>query len=75
MPWSTRLAFGSGHILNDLTSNMSHIYLLLFMKKVLLFDSFYSGLVVITGEFVDAIATVIFGYLSDKDLNFWICRR
>ena len=75
LPWSARLAFGSGHILNDLVSNMIHAYLLLFLKKVLSVNSYYSGIIVSSSEFVDAGATFVFGYLSDREYDFWICNK
>jgi hypothetical protein len=73
LPWSTRLAYGTGHILNDLCASMWFTYLLLFFEKVLLFDTMYSGVVLTIGQIADGISTLVVGYFSDKDINSWLC--
>ena len=75
LPWSTRLAYGSGHILNDLVATLQLGYTLLFLKKVLQLDSIYSGMVVTSGQFADGLATIATGYFSDKDMNCGLCIR
>ena len=72
MPWSTRLAYGSGHILNDLVATLNFGYTLLFLKKVLQLDSIYSGMVFTSGQIADGLATIATGYFSDKDINCWL---
>ena len=75
LPWSTRLAYGSGHILNDLVATLNFGYTLLFLKKVLQLDSIYSGMVFTSGQIADGLANIATGYFSDKDMNCWFCIR
>ena len=75
LPWSVKLAYGTGHILNDLCASMWFTYLLLFFEKVLLFDSINSGVVLTTGQIADGIATLLVGYFSDKDINLRLCTK
>ena len=75
LPWSTKLAYGTGHILNDLCASMWFTYLLLFFEKVLLFDTINSGVVLTVGQIADGIATLLVGYFSDKDINLRLCTK
>ncbi len=50
VPLGQRLAFSLGHILNDLCASMWFTYLLLFFHKVLKFDSFLSGILMLVGQ-------------------------
>ena len=72
LPWGTKLAYGTGHILNDLASTMWCIYLLIFFQKVLQMDSLYSGYIFLIGFIVDGIASVATGYLSDIQADCWL---
>ncbi len=45
-----RLAYGLGHVLNDLCASMWFTYLLLFFHKVLRFDNFLSGIIMLVGQ-------------------------
>ena len=75
LTWSTRLAYGTGHILNDLCASMWFTYLLLFFEKVLSFDTLYSGVVLTTGQIADGMFTLVVGYFSDKNINWWLCAK
>ena len=75
LTWSTRIAYGTGHILNDLCTSMWFTYLLLFFEKVLSFDTLYSGAVLTAGQIADGIASLGVGYVSDKNINFWLCAK
>ena len=44
LPWKTRLAFGIGHVLNDLCASMWFTYLLVFFHLVLRFYNSLSGI-------------------------------
>ena len=66
LPWATKLAYGTGHILNDLADTMWYTYTLLFFQKVLQMDSLYSGVIVALGLILDGIATFVTGYFCDK---------
>jgi len=71
LPWSTRLVYGMGHIQNDLCAVLWFTYLLLFLEKVIGLDGVYAGVVLLSGQIVDGMATVPIGYLSDKGFNCW----
>ena len=75
LPWNTKLAYGTGHILNDLCASMWFTYLLLFFENILRFNTLYSGVVLTTGQMADGLATLSVGYFSDKDINFWLCNK
>ena len=75
LPWKTRLAYGTGHILNDLCASMWFTYLLLFFENILRFDTLYSGVVLTTGQMADGLATLSVGYFSDRDINSWLCSK
>jgi hypothetical protein len=63
---SSRWSFAVGHVLNDLTAAFWFSYLLVFLRSVLGFRDYNSGLLMLIGQVADAIATPISGYLSDK---------
>ena len=73
LPWSNRLVYGMGHILNDLCAGFVFNYQLLFLEKVIGLDSVYAGVVLLIAQIADGIAIVPIGYLSDKDFNCWLC--
>jgi len=73
--WNTRLAYGTGHILNDLCASMWFTYLLLFFHKVLRFDNLYSGVILTTGQIADGLSTVFVGYFSDQGDDLRLCIR
>lgn len=61
-----KLAYGVGHIFNDLCASMWFTYLVLFYHKVALLDNAYAGLLILIGQVADAAATPIIGFLCDK---------
>ena len=75
LPWGRRLAFGTGHILNDMVSCLYFGYLMLFLEKALQLDSLYSGMVFMSGQIADGISTIGTGYFSDKDIDCWLYKR
>lgn len=75
LPWGRRLAYGTGHILNDMVSCLYFGYLMLFLEKALQLDSLYAGMVFMSGQIADGISTVGTGYLSDKDIDCWLYKR
>ena len=60
-----KLAFGVGHVFNDLCASMWFTYLVLFYHKVVLLDNLYAGLLILIGQVADAAATPIIGFLCD----------
>lgn len=66
------LAYGVGHVLNDLCSSIWFTYTLLFFEIVLEFDSSLAGAAIVIGQIVDGLSTPIVGILSDKRFDHWI---
>jgi Na+/melibiose symporter-like transporter len=74
LPVKLRLAYGIGHVLNDICASMWFTYLLVFFHLVLKFDSSLSGVVLLVGQVADAVATPFIGLQSDRDDDFWLCK-
>jgi Na+/melibiose symporter-like transporter len=74
LPLKLRLAYGIGHVLNDICASMWFTYLLVFFHIVLKFDSSLSGVVLLVGQVADAVATPFIGIQSDRDDDFWLCK-
>ena len=70
LPWYRKLAFGVGHVFNDLCASMWFTYLILFYHKVLELDNALAGTLLLIGQAADGIATPIIGYLCDIT-PFW----
>ncbi|KAJ8678817.1 hypothetical protein QAD02_014604 [Eretmocerus hayati] len=70
----SKLAYGAGHVLNDVCASMWFTYTLLYFHLILGFDPTYSGLIIFIGQVADALATPFVGLHSDKDDNFWLCK-
>ena len=75
LSWKIRLAYGTGHIMNDLCASMWFTYLLLFFHKVLQFGNFYSGIILTSGQIADGLSTVFVGYFSDQGDDMRLCIR
>jgi len=69
-----KLAYGVGHVFNDLCASMWFTYTLIFFNKVILFSSSDAGMIVLTGQIADGLSTPFVGYFSDRGDNFWICK-
>ncbi|CAL4094526.1 unnamed protein product, partial [Meganyctiphanes norvegica] len=67
--WHTKLAYGAGHFLNDLTATMGWTYSLIFFNKVLHFTGIEAGIILLTGQLADGMATPIIGILCDRNVN------
>lgn len=74
LPLKLRLAYGIGHVLNDICASMWFTYLLVFFHLVLKFDNSLSGLILLVGQVADALATPFIGIQSDRDDGFWLCK-
>ncbi|XP_024936169.1 major facilitator superfamily domain-containing protein 12 isoform X2 [Cephus cinctus] len=74
LPLKLRLAYGIGHILNDICASMWFTYLLVFFHFVLGFSHFMSGMILLIGQVADALATPFVGLHSDKNDDFCLCR-
>ncbi|CAG9764368.1 unnamed protein product [Ceutorhynchus assimilis] len=72
LPLKIYIAYGLGHILNDVCAAMWFSYLLVYFHMVLGFDNGQAGILLLVGQVADAIATPFVGYNSDKDHDWWI---
>ncbi|KAK3924930.1 Major facilitator superfamily domain-containing protein 12 [Frankliniella fusca] len=63
---SQKAAYGVGHVLNDICAALWFSYTLLFMQLVLKIPATTSGALLLVGQVVDALATPLVGYMSDK---------
>ncbi|KRY73845.1 Signal peptide peptidase-like 2B [Trichinella pseudospiralis] len=61
-----RLAFGFGHVYNDLCASMWFSFLLVFFRKALLFTAPAAGSIFLIGQIADAISTPAVGFESDR---------
>lgn len=74
LPLSLRLAYGTGHVLNDICASMWFTYLLVFFHLVLGFEPALCGAVLLIGQVADALATPFIGLHSDENNDFYLCR-
>jgi Na+/melibiose symporter-like transporter len=74
LPLKLRLAYGIGHVLNDICASMWFTYLLVFFHLVLKFGNSLSGVILLVGQVADALATPFVGLQSDRDDGFWLCK-
>ena len=61
-----KLAYGVGHVFNDMCASMWFTYLLVFFHFVVRLNNTYAGLLLLIGQIADASATPIIGFLCDK---------
>ncbi|XP_076667779.1 major facilitator superfamily domain-containing protein 12 [Andrena cerasifolii] len=74
LPPSLKLAFGIGHVLNDICASMWFTYLLVFFHLILGFDATLAGVILFIGQVADALATPFVGFHCDKSDDFWLCK-
>ncbi|XP_061943458.1 major facilitator superfamily domain-containing protein 12 [Apis cerana] len=74
LPFSLKLLYGTGHVLNDICASMWFTYLLVFFHLVLGFNSTLAGVILFIGQIADALATSFVGFYSDKNNDFWLCK-
>ena len=66
LPFPRKLAYGVGHVFNDMCASMWFTYLLIFYHKVVPIKNPYAGLLLLIGQIADAMATPVVGFLCDK---------
>ncbi|XP_046543115.1 major facilitator superfamily domain-containing protein 12-like isoform X1 [Haliotis rubra] len=66
MSFVSRLSYGVGHVLNDLTASMWFSYLLIYLHQVKNFNNKLAGDLMLIGQVSDALATPFIGYESDR---------
>lgn len=74
LPVTLRLAYGVGHVLNDICASMWFTYLLVYFHFVLGFSALHAGVLLLIGQIADALATPFVGLHSDKNDDFWLCK-
>jgi Na+/melibiose symporter-like transporter len=58
--------YATGHFLNDATASCWFSYLLLYLQDAQRLNSTQAGIVLLSGQFADALATPLTGALSDR---------
>ncbi|XP_019872631.1 major facilitator superfamily domain-containing protein 12-like [Aethina tumida] len=74
LAWTLQIAYGVGHVLNDVCASMWFTYFLVFFQYVLQFSKWQTGCLMFIGQVADALATPFVGFHSDQADNFWLCR-
>ncbi|XP_042220071.1 major facilitator superfamily domain-containing protein 12-like [Homarus americanus] len=65
-----KLAYGVGHVFNDLCASMWFTYLLVYLQYVLQLDRGLSGFLLLMGQVADAVSTPLIGLQSDRGCSF-----
>lgn len=73
LPLSQRLAFSTGHVLNDLCSAMWFTYLLVYFQDIRGFSPAFAGLPMLIGQVADGMATPFVGLELDRSANLPLC--
>jgi Na+/melibiose symporter-like transporter len=70
--WTTLryIAYGVGHVLNDMCASTWFSYLLVFLRSVAQMSPVDSAIVMFAGQIADGVATPLVGVLSDKSKGF-----
>ena len=69
----TKYGYGTGHIMNDMCASMWFAYLLLYYMNVVELGPIYAGIIILSGQIADGIATVVVGILIDIETPFRLC--
>ena len=77
VPLRTKMAYGMGHVLNDMCASMWFTYLLIFFHNVLGFEHLIAGALLTIGQFADGLSTLFVGFGSDNHCgsNLLMCNR
>ncbi|XP_069938783.1 major facilitator superfamily domain-containing protein 12-like isoform X1 [Cherax quadricarinatus] len=65
-----KLAYGVGHVFNDLCASMWFTYLLVYLQYVLQLDRGLAGFLLLMGQVADAVSTPLIGLQSDRGCTF-----
>lgn len=66
LPFLRKLAYGVGHVFNDMSSCMWFTYLIIFFQRVVKFNDISAGLLFLVGEIANAVTTSIIGFVCDN---------
>ena len=75
IPFLVKIAYGTGHVLNDMCASMWFTYLLIFFHKVLGFRHVIAGALLTIGQVSDGLSTLLIGFVSDRKTNLAFCNR
>jgi len=75
LEFRTKLSYGVGHILNDITASMWFSYMLLFFHKVAAFNNMNAGWLMFVGQTADGISTIFTCYESYRTVCLQYGRR
>ena len=70
-----KFSYGNGHIMNDMAVSLWFTYLMLFYQNVINLEPVYAGIILLSGQIADGIATVFVGIVSDKEMKSAFCLR
>lgn len=73
LSWKVKFFYSLGHIYNDLIVSVWFSYTLLFFKFQ--FSGVLAGVLILVGQFADAIASPFVGFESDRSAHVWLCAR
>ena len=69
----TKIGYAAGHIFNDIAASLQTSYSLVFHQNVLKIDKDYVGMIYLIGQLADGFTSPLVGYISDIDMDIWIC--
>ena len=70
---ATKLGYATGTILNDMSVTMWITYLLVFLRKVIHLSNTNAGYVILIGQIMDGLSTLLVGLLLDLESSHWVC--
>lgn len=73
LPVRLQLAYGVGHVLNDVCASMWFTYLLVFFKLVLQFSNYQAGLLLFIGQVMSEVAFNGFDNVAVKITGIYCC--
>ena len=68
-----KIGFAMGHILQDLCDAIWFNYFVFFVVKVLKYGNVFAGVLILIGQVTNVLSSIIFSFVSDKDLKFFSC--
>ena len=70
---ATKLGYATGHILNDMSVSMWFTYMLIFFRNVIHLSNTNAGYVLLIGQIIDGLSTLLVGLLLDLESSHWVC--
>ena len=69
----TKLGYAAGHIFNDIAASILTSYSLLFFQNVIKIEKSMVGWIYLIGQLADGLASPTVGFLSDLNIDIWLC--